>query len=70
MSRAYGWRASCLAGGVTAVGVGSGAWFGSVFIYVDTRLDWSASICCRRRHSANSLSALLGLLGLFGAKIR
>jgi len=31
MSRAYGWRASCLAGGVTAVGVGSGAWFASDF---------------------------------------
>ena len=31
MSRAYGWRASCPAGGVTDVGVGSGAWFGSVF---------------------------------------
>jgi len=30
MSRAYGWRASCPAGGVTAVGVGSGAWFGSI----------------------------------------
>ena len=29
MSRAYGWRASCPAGGVTAVGVGSGAWLGS-----------------------------------------
>jgi len=29
MSRAYGWRASCPAGGVTAVGVGSGAWFAS-----------------------------------------
>jgi len=28
MSRAYGWRASCPAGGVTVVGVGSGAWFG------------------------------------------
>ena len=31
MSRAYGWRASCPAGGVTVVGVGSGAWFASDF---------------------------------------
>ena len=35
MSRAYGWRASCPAGGVTAVGVGSGAWFASVVL-----ADW------------------------------
>ena len=31
MSRDYGWRASCLAGGVTDVVVGSSAWFGSFF---------------------------------------
>ena len=31
MSRDYGWRASCPAGGVTDVVVGSSAWFGSVF---------------------------------------
>jgi len=35
MSRAYGWRASCPTGGVTVVGVGSGAWFAS-----DFRADW------------------------------
>ena len=34
MSRAYGWRASCPAGGVTAVGVGSGAWFGFFLFFI------------------------------------
>ena len=33
MSRAYGWRASCPAGGVTVVGVGSGAWLGDFLIF-------------------------------------
>ena len=35
MSRDYGWRASCPAGGVTDVVVGSSAWFAS-----DVWADW------------------------------
>jgi hypothetical protein len=37
MSRAYGWRASCPAGGVTVVGVGSGDWLAQFIFDVQTR---------------------------------
>jgi hypothetical protein len=46
MSRAYGWRASCPAGGVTVVGVGSGAWFASV-VWAD-RIIWGFGFCLLR----------------------
>jgi hypothetical protein len=67
MSRAYGWRASCPAGGVTAVGVGSGAWFASVVWAAWIIWDWgfdflgseildSGLLRCLEIHSSESFA--------------
>ena len=61
MSRAYGWRASCPAGGVTVVGVGSGAWFGSVFIWL--RLVVVEAIPSQNPQLSVSQSSSFHLLG-------
>jgi len=40
MSHAYGWRASCPAGRVPAIGVGSIALFGGMYGFWEMRHGW------------------------------